>query len=536
MSGIESFPAGLRVLVVDDDPLCLMILERMLRQCSYAVTTCSRASSALSLLRENRDKYDLVISDVYMPDMDGFKLLELIGLEMDLPVIMMSANGETSAVMKGITHGACDYLLKPVRIEELRNIWQHVLRKKSREVYKEDQTAESDGNGKLEDNAGDTEQGSRKRKEKTDGLDMPLDDSNSIKKARVVWSIELHQQFVNAVNQLDIDKAVPKRILEIMNVQGLTRENVASHLQKYRLYLKRLSGVDPQPHPVASFQASDGIFGGSMQIHPGGRSSLGPAGKSAMNLGQAGGVVSVGGGGGHGVGHEDGSGGGGGGGGMGLSTFSRAPLGDINAATLQTLAQLQALHQRQQSSNSYDDYGGGGGGGMGTSPGGSGLLAGPNVGLQQLQGLSSYDLNMLMQAQQETAARHRPSGGGHNEGMGTMHSLAGLDSLAGGGLRGSLSMGGMQVGGGGSRGAGQHGAASPHAGIGSVIGDLQRGGGSGNVAREGGHETYGGLTRTEDFLNNASGQADLSSAALLSQLISQQHSRSARAKYEPFQS
>lgn len=46
----------------------------------------------------------------------------------------MSSDGETSAVMKGITHGACDYLLKPVRLEELRNIWQHVVRKKRNEA------------------------------------------------------------------------------------------------------------------------------------------------------------------------------------------------------------------------------------------------------------------------------------------------------------------------------------------------------------------------------------------------------------------
>lgn len=42
---------------------------------------------ALSLLREKKNGYDVVISDVHMPDMDGFKLLEHIGLEMDLPVI-----------------------------------------------------------------------------------------------------------------------------------------------------------------------------------------------------------------------------------------------------------------------------------------------------------------------------------------------------------------------------------------------------------------------------------------------------------------
>ncbi|KAJ9559271.1 hypothetical protein OSB04_013885, partial [Centaurea solstitialis] len=256
----DQFPAGLRVLVVDDDPTCLMILEKMLRNCNYEVTKCNRAEVALTHLRENKNGFDVVISDVHMPDMDGFKLLEHIGIEMDLPVIMMSADDSKSVVMKGVTHGACDYLIKPVRIEALRNIWQHVVRKRKHEWKDFEPSASADEQKPPEEpdysssaNEGHNWKNTKRRKdEDDDGEDR--DDSSSLKKPRVVWSVELHQQFVAAVNQLGIDKAVPKKILELMNVPGLTRENVASHLQtfvphncknlvqKYRLYLRRLSG------------------------------------------------------------------------------------------------------------------------------------------------------------------------------------------------------------------------------------------------------------------------------------------------------
>ncbi|KAJ0238451.1 SANT/Myb domain-containing protein [Hirschfeldia incana] len=252
----EMFPSRLRVLVVDDDQTCLMILERMLRTCLYEVTKCNRAEKALSLLRKNKHGFDIVISDVHMPDMDGFKLLEHVGLEMDLPVIMMSADDSKNVVLKGVTHGAVDYLIKPVRMEALKNIWQHVVRKRRSEwsvpehsgsIEETGERQQKQQRGAEDDNASSVNEGnnnSRKRKEQEGEEEQgEEEDASNLKKPRVVWSVELHQQFVAAVNQLGVEKAVPKKILELMNVPGLTRENVASHLQKYRIYLRRLGGV-----------------------------------------------------------------------------------------------------------------------------------------------------------------------------------------------------------------------------------------------------------------------------------------------------
>lgn len=127
---------------------------------------------------------------------------------------VMSIDGETSRVMKGVQHGACDYLLKPVRMKELRNIWQHVYRKKMHEVK------EIEGHDSCDDLQilrygfeGFDEKGlfmtvdsdaTRKRKDVDHG-DQDSSDGATAKKARVVWSVDLHQKFVNAVNQIGFD-------------------------------------------------------------------------------------------------------------------------------------------------------------------------------------------------------------------------------------------------------------------------------------------------------------------------------------------
>ena len=144
----------------------------------------------------------------------------------------MSADGETSAVLKGMLHGAVDYLQKPIQMSDLRYIWQHVIRR--------DRAVEQPPEGRGRGSGGGARVGKEKRsKAAADGEEdeepEEAPSGGGGKKARVVWAMELHGRFVEAVNVLGVDKAVPKRILELMGVQGLTRENVASHLQKYRL-------------------------------------------------------------------------------------------------------------------------------------------------------------------------------------------------------------------------------------------------------------------------------------------------------------
>nr|BDI21195.1 transcription factor LUX [Lemna minor] len=72
------------------------------------------------------------------------------------------------------------------------------------------------------------------------------------KRPRLAWTPQLHKRFVDVITHLGIKNAVPKTIMQLMNVEGLTRENVASHLQKYRQYLKRMQGI-----PIEAPSSSD---------------------------------------------------------------------------------------------------------------------------------------------------------------------------------------------------------------------------------------------------------------------------------------
>ena len=117
-------------------------------------------------------------------------------LTYNIKCTVMSSNSDTDVVLRGVVHGAVDYLLKPVNIKELRNIWQHVVRQRT-----SDETTGVAGQG------GGNETGmtdGKKRKDVVSGASGDTEGRGQ-KKQRVVWNPELHQKFVNAVNQLGID-------------------------------------------------------------------------------------------------------------------------------------------------------------------------------------------------------------------------------------------------------------------------------------------------------------------------------------------
>ncbi|XP_052186466.1 transcription factor PCL1-like [Diospyros lotus] len=88
--------------------------------------------------------------------------------------------------------------------------------------------------------------------------------AKALKRPRLVWTPKLHKRFVDVVAHLGTNNAVPKKIMHLMNVEGLTRQNVAGHLQKYRLYMKRQGlsndSSSPSDHIFASTPLHDSSY------------------------------------------------------------------------------------------------------------------------------------------------------------------------------------------------------------------------------------------------------------------------------------
>ncbi|XVF50079.1 hypothetical protein PTKIN_Ptkin04bG0065600 [Pterospermum kingtungense] len=122
-----------RILLCDNDTKSCEEVFQLLLKCSYQVTSVRSARQVIDALNAEGPEIDIILAEVDLPMSKGMKMLKYIMRNKELrriPVIMMSAQDEVSIVVKCLRLGAADYLVKPLRTNELLNLWTHMWRRR----------------------------------------------------------------------------------------------------------------------------------------------------------------------------------------------------------------------------------------------------------------------------------------------------------------------------------------------------------------------------------------------------------------------
>ncbi len=107
-----------RILIVDDEVDALDLMEELFVKHGYETFTARNGVEALEIIREKEP--DIMISDMVMPEMDGIKLLDVVSKKYpDVAVIMITAHGTIETAVEAMKKGAKDYILKPLRLDEI---------------------------------------------------------------------------------------------------------------------------------------------------------------------------------------------------------------------------------------------------------------------------------------------------------------------------------------------------------------------------------------------------------------------------------
>jgi DNA-binding response OmpR family regulator len=115
------------IMVVDDEPRLVSLVEAYLTQEGFRVVTAGDGRQALFLARQ--EKPDLIVLDIMMPEMDGYDFMRLHRKEQETPIILLTARVEDDDKVLGLELGADDYLTKPFRPRELVARIRAVLRR-----------------------------------------------------------------------------------------------------------------------------------------------------------------------------------------------------------------------------------------------------------------------------------------------------------------------------------------------------------------------------------------------------------------------
>lgn len=111
------------ILVVDDEPALLRLMEFVLARQGHAMLTATNGEEALEMAREHRP--DLIVLDIMMPRLDGYQVVESLRADAELsaiPIIMLSAKAQQEDINRGVEVGVDKYITKPFSPEELAEV------------------------------------------------------------------------------------------------------------------------------------------------------------------------------------------------------------------------------------------------------------------------------------------------------------------------------------------------------------------------------------------------------------------------------
>src|SRR5262245_53498154 len=107
----------LRVLLVDDEESIRAVFGSILEEAGLEVVTASNAQDALEHVRA--DKWDVIVSDIQMPKMNGIELLRKVReVDLDVPVVLMTGGPTLDTAIEAMEYGAFRYLRKPMSVED----------------------------------------------------------------------------------------------------------------------------------------------------------------------------------------------------------------------------------------------------------------------------------------------------------------------------------------------------------------------------------------------------------------------------------
>lgn len=109
-----------KILIAEDEPATRFIFATILKDKGYDVVTCENGHECVELIKN--EKFDTIILDIRMPDMDGFEVLKVLKSNPEtneIPVIIISGNAEPQNIKRAFDEGATEFIAKPVNLEEL---------------------------------------------------------------------------------------------------------------------------------------------------------------------------------------------------------------------------------------------------------------------------------------------------------------------------------------------------------------------------------------------------------------------------------